>query len=517
MIVTPAYPARSAAPSMAGASVLVVGARDGDLAWLRACASGLDGVAVAGAASIDEVEARADAGAVWAVCADVDVEPPAPAGRVGLRPPWVVLADEARRGDALRRVRDGAWDLLVRAPPGDEARAALRRALAFGARQAAEAARARRAGEHLAADVEAVLDALAASVAHGINTPLAGALAVAGSARHVARTLLNALAGDAEVDRGALAEALGAVLEACDDARHGVEGAALVTRGVALLGGGDGGAQAACDLARALDAARAVAGTVVRHRAELRVRLDPLPPVAAAEARLARLCLMMLLGAARAIPEGGPGGHAVTVEAGARAGRVTLAVEDTGATRAGPAAGDDRWVRACRALAAALGGALTALPAARGTRVTLSLPAAARPSNRPPLHAAPAGAAGRRGRVLLVDDEPVLLALMRRILQRDHDVVATTRPAEAVARLAGGERFDVILCDLMMPDLSGVEVHRRVSRDAPEMAGRMVFITAGAFSEPAHAFLRDGGVDWVEKPIDPDDLRALVAARVARG
>jgi CheY-like chemotaxis protein len=108
-------------------------------------------------------------------------------------------------------------------------------------------------------------------------------------------------------------------------------------------------------------------------------------------------------------------------------------------------------------------------------------------------------------------------ALMRRILQRDHDVVATTRPAEAVARLAGGERFDVILCDLMMPDLSGVEVHRRVSRDAPEMAGRMVFITAGAFSEPAHAFLRDGGVDWVEKPIDPDDLRALVAARVARG
>ncbi|MFO0609751.1 MAG: response regulator [Polyangiales bacterium] len=518
MIVTPANPARSAAPSAAGASVLVVGARDGDLAWLRACASGLDGVAVAGAASLDEVEARADAGGVWAVCADVDVEPPAPAGRAGLRPPWVVLADEARRGDALRRVRDGAWDLLLRAPPGDETRAALRRAIAFGARQAAEAARARRAGEHLAADVEAVLDALAASVAHGINTPLAGALAGVGIARHVARTLLNALAGDAEVDRGALAEALGAVLEACDDARRGVDGAALVTRGVALLGGGDGGAQAACDLERALDAARAVAGTVVRHRAELRVRLDPLPPVAAAEARLARLCLMMLLGAARAIPEGGPGGHAVTVVASARAGRVTLAVEDTGASRAGPAAGDDRWVRACRALAAALGGELSALPAARGTRVTLSLPAAARPSNRPPpLHAAPAGAAGRRGRVLLVDDEPVLLALMRRILQRDHDVVATTRPAEAVALLAGGERFDVILCDLMMPDLSGVEVHRRVSRDAPEMAGRMVFITAGAFSEPAHAFLRDGGVDWVEKPIDPDDLRALVAARVARG
>ena len=105
-------------------------------------------------------------------------------------------------------------------------------------------------------------------------------------------------------------------------------------RFVVLPLGDDEGATT-CDLARVLDAAHAVTQTIVRHRAELVRRVDPLPPVLGSEARLGKLCLMLLLGAARAIPEGAVTGNAITVVAEARGGRVTLTVEDTGAAHHG--------------------------------------------------------------------------------------------------------------------------------------------------------------------------------------
>jgi CheY-like chemotaxis protein/signal transduction histidine kinase len=525
-VATQRHSTRTSAAPPEKRAVLLLGARDGDAAWIRGALGPLERVPVEAAASLDDALARVEDGEVSVVCADVDVDVP-PRRRGAAPVPWVVLADETRRGDAHRRLREGAWDVLVRGQPEEDTAAALRRALAFGAGRADDAARARRLGDLLVEDVEAVLGTLAASVAHGINTPLTGALAGVGITRHIARTLLNTLAGEAEVDRGALREMLEAMLEASDDARLGIDGAVYVTRGVGALGARDDEGATTCDLARVLDAAHAVTQTIVRHRAELVRRVDPLPPVLGSEARLGKLCLMLLLGAARAIPEGAVTGNAITVVAEARGGRVTLTVEDTGAARSGDASARvrpryDRWISACRSLATALGGELVAAPMARGTRLTLTLRAAEGGAAAAGASALPGarvagGAAMPRGRVLIVDDEPVLLNLMRRIVQRDHDVVATTQAAEAVARLQAGERFDVFLCDLMMPSMSGIEVHRRVTLAAPEMAERMVFITAGAFTEHARAFLQRATVSWLEKPIDPDDLRALIDARVARG
>jgi len=523
-VATQRHSTRTSAAPPEGRTVLVLSALDGDAAGIRGALGPLERVIVEATASRDVALARVEAGDISLVCADVDVEAP-PRPRDAAPVPWVVLADEARRVDARTRVREGAWDLLIRGQPEEDTVVTLRRALLFGAGRADDGHRARRVGDLLVEDVEAVLGTLATSVAHGINTPLTGALAGVGITRHIARTLLNALAGEAEVDRGALREMLEAMLEASDDARLGIDGAVYVTRGVSALGARDEAGATTCDLARVLDAAHAVTQTIVRHRAELVRRVDPLPPVVGSEARLGKLCLMLLLGAARAIPEGAVAGNAITVAAEARGGRVTLTVEDTGAPRSGDASArvrpqDDRWIRACRSLATALGGELDAAPMARGTRVTLTLRAAeggAAAAGASPLAGAPSAGAAGRGRVLIVDDEPVLLHLMRRILQRDHDVVATTQAAEAIARLQAGERFDVFLCDLMMPSMSGIEVHRQVTLAAPEMAERMVFITAGAFTEHARAFLHRATVSWLEKPIDPDDLRALIAARVGRG
>lgn len=120
-----------------------------------------------------------------------------------------------------------------------------------------------------------------------------------------------------------------------------------------------------------------------------------------------------------------------------------------------------------------------------------------------------------RGRVLVVDDEPVLLMLMCQILRFDHEVDGTSDPRDAFARVERGERYDVILCDLVMPGMTGMELHGRIRDSWPDVAEKMIFLTAGAFTEEAGRFLDSGEVVWFEKPIDPDRLRAFIATRVA--
>ena len=116
-------------------------------------------------------------------------------------------------------------------------------------------------------------------------------------------------------------------------------------------------------------------------------------------------------------------------------------------------------------------------------------------------------------RVLVVDDEPSLGAALRRSL-RDYDVVVTVSGHEALEELAKGERFDFILCDLMMPGMSGDEVYREVQRVAPEQVERMVFITGGATTERARDFLAAVPNPAIDKPFDLTALSALLRARV---
>jgi CheY-like chemotaxis protein len=123
----------------------------------------------------------------------------------------------------------------------------------------------------------------------------------------------------------------------------------------------------------------------------------------------------------------------------------------------------------------------------------------------------------RRGRILVLDDEPLVGRAIVRLLRASHDVLALTSPSEALARAAGGERWDLILCDLMMPGLDGRQFLERLEREVPFLAPRVVFMTGGAFTDEGRAFLEEAGVAHIEKPIDPAGLRALVAARLGAG
>lgn len=122
--------------------------------------------------------------------------------------------------------------------------------------------------------------------------------------------------------------------------------------------------------------------------------------------------------------------------------------------------------------------------------------------------AAPDIVAGRR--ILVIDDEPMLCTVIKTVLGIDHAVTTVTSAKEALGLLAGGERFDLILCDLMMPEMTGMEMAARLREDLPAVSERLVFLSGGAFTPEAAEFLRSAGNRFIEKPFLPEDLRRRV-------
>src|SRR5206468_8376624 len=94
-------------------------------------------------------------------------------------------------------------------------------------------------------------------------------------------------------------------------------------------------------------------------------------------------------------------------------------------------------------------------------------------------------------RLLAIDDEALLLKAYRRMLGDVHDVQTAVGAHEALRVLAADRGFDVVLCDLQMPDVSGAELYGNVRLRYPELASRFIFVTGGAFSSDAKRFLEE--------------------------
>jgi CheY-like chemotaxis protein len=114
-----------------------------------------------------------------------------------------------------------------------------------------------------------------------------------------------------------------------------------------------------------------------------------------------------------------------------------------------------------------------------------------------------------KARVLVVDDEPMLGRAIGRGL-REHEVTVVTSGADALSLIQRGERFDVVLCDLMMPTMPGFDLHDQLRILAPDQADRMIFMTGGATTTRAREFVasRPGAV--LQKPVSMDTVRETV-------
>ena len=138
-------------------------------------------------------------------------------------------------------------------------------------------------------------------------------------------------------------------------------------------------------------------------------------------------------------------------------------------------------------------------------------------TGRPPPHAPhPSGWRRRIGQLLLVDDEQHVLDWLGPLLREDLVVVTSPSAAGALDVLRAGMRFDLILCDVAMPTMTGVDLHEALAREMPEYAGRMVFMT-GPIGDPSlRARFEQLPNPRIDKPIDVEALRALMTELLRR-
>jgi CheY-like chemotaxis protein len=122
-----------------------------------------------------------------------------------------------------------------------------------------------------------------------------------------------------------------------------------------------------------------------------------------------------------------------------------------------------------------------------------------RPSGPPPGHSA---------RILVIDDEALAAKALARILREHRVEIADHAPTGL--KLALENRFDVIFCDLMMPDLTGMAVHDTVAQLCPPAASRMVFVTGGTFTEEARSFAARHAGRCLFKPFDTMQVKSAI-------
>lgn len=375
----------------------------------------------------------------------------------------------------------------------------------------------------------AAIGEIAAGMAHEVNNPAASTL-----------TNLELLDGDlkalaAEVDcPGQTVTSLTRALEAfCKEARESVrdslEGIQRISFIVRALRGFSRIDEDDVEDVQMNEVVRVACNLVrhqIRHVATLDCRLNATQTVPACRGRLIQVVLNLLLNAAQAIEDGG-GGRIRVATANTRDG-ILLRIEDDGPgvavdlvsrvfdpffTTKGADRGTGLGLSVCadivhrhsgsiRVLKSDWGGACfeVLVPLQNGLMPRLAV---TRP--QPTL--------GSPLRILVIDDEVTLLRAYRRLLGRRHEVVGAPGGREALALLASDQNFDLILCDLMMPGIDGVEVYESVQKLYPELLDRVVFATGGPTSARARKLLSRPGVVCLDKPISSDMLLRFVGNR----
>jgi PAS domain S-box-containing protein len=398
--------------------------------------------------------------------------------------------------------------------------------LAFGiGALRARAARAQMEAQLLFADRMASLGQLSAGVAHEVNNPLAY---VMGSLDLAAREL-TALEEECRGQQPALDTRLVGIKQRVAQMQEAAERIRVVVRDLKVFSRADDEGIGPVDLGQVIDSAINLLANEIRHRARLVRDFGQLPPVRGNDARLGQVFLNLLTNAAQSIPEGETSRHVIRVVGRSRGGQVSVEVRDTGAgikpehlprvfdpffTTKPLGEGTGLGLSISHGIVKSFGGTITVeSEVGKGTTFRVTLPAAD-PAASSAMAAAPATTTRRRGRVLVIDDEEMMCAVLRSVLS-DHEVVALTDARRALDRLAAGERFDVILCDMMMPQMTGMDFHARLAVTAPEQAAGIIFMSGGVFTPRARDFLAAVPNARIEKPFDTQALLELVNGRVS--
>jgi len=358
---------------------------------------------------------------------------------------------------------------------------------------------------------------LVAGVGHEINNPLTSII-----------SNLEYLLEEIRPARGGLSPArLSEVNEVLTEALGGAERIRTIVRGLRALAT-EGAAPAPTDVNKIIEIAINMSAHEIRHKATMTRAFTGAPCVMADESRLVQVLVNLLVNAGQAFPTSDTARNQIVVSCAQDKGVVVIEVRDNGPGI--PAAiqrrvfypffttkpigeGTGLGLSISHNIILGLGGQLT-VESTEGVgsvfRVTL-------PASVESLVPVPVTVAPYRGRVLIVDDEVAILMTMQRLLSRDHEVVVCADSRKAATLLTQDQAFDIILCDLMMPNLGGAALQEQVRAHSTALAERFVFMTGGATESAARAFLAQTSNEQMEKPFNIGALRATVKRFVDAG
>ncbi len=368
------------------------------------------------------------------------------------------------------------------------------------------------------ADRMLALGTLAAGVAHEINNPLAYVMAnLELLAREMPALLSDQHLAGTPYKRHQFVSFVA-------DAREGAERVSTIVRDLNALTRPANDACGPVDVVAILASSLKMANNELRHRARVvQNYAADLPHVAANGSRLGQVFLNLLVNAAHAFGDRQLDLNEVRVRATSAAGTVVVEIEDNGVgmspeivgrifdpffTTKPVGVGIGLGLAISHQIVQSIGGEIFVTSAVgRGTTVRVVLRAS---DAHAPAPVAKPAITRRPRRILVIDDEASVGRAVSALLSMEHEVVSTTHPRAALDRLAAGESFDVILCDLMMPEMSGMEFAEQVARLAPGHHERIVFVTGGAFTEHARGFLAATKRATLDKPFSEEQLRRAI-------
>jgi signal transduction histidine kinase len=437
--------------------------------------------------------------------------------------PFIIISGTVGEEVAVAAMRTGVHDFLLK---GHLKRlvAAIEREI----REAAVRAEKRTIQEQLLiSERMASMGTLAAGVAHEINNPLS---VVTGNL-HLLRADLDELTRRVAPGQGnpVLAEVrprLAALQEAVRDAEEASERVRSIVQDLRVFSRPEDDRREALDIHRVLESSLRMARNELRQRARVILKFGSVPLVDGNDGRLGQVFLNLIVNAAHAIPEGRVGQNAITIATRAEGAMVVVEVSDTGSgippeimprifdaffTTKPIGVGTGLGLAICHRLVTAMNGRIEVeSQAGAGTTFRVFLPRARSGRTQETAVPRPAPApAGRTCSILIVEDEPALGRVLERLLA-PHEVTAVTRASDALARIRAGETFQLILCDVMMPEMTGMDFHAELAKTHRAVADKIVFMSGGAFTVSARSFLESIPNRRLDKPIDTARLRRLV-------
>jgi signal transduction histidine kinase/ActR/RegA family two-component response regulator len=382
----------------------------------------------------------------------------------------------------------------------------------------------------LQAEKLASIGLLAAGVAHEINNPAAFVLAnieaLSGHMRLIEERL-RALPEESEARKG-LANLLFEASAILQESKEGMARIHRIVRDLGSFSHADEDAIVPMDVNLAIESALTMLRNELKYRARVERDLKATRLVSASAPRLGQVFLNLILNAAQALDEAEARRNLVRVRSYDEGAEVVIEVADNGpgiAPEVLPRIFESFYTTKPRGMGTglglpislgivrALGGEITVeTHPGEGAIFRIRLPAgeSAAPGPATPVPGDSKPRSFVRRRILAVDDEALLLKAYRRMLAETHEIVTALGGQEALRALERDAAFDVVLCDLQMPEMSGMELHAAVRTRHPALAERFLFVTGGAFSSDARRFLEDSVAAIIHKPFRVEDLLALV-------